>query len=68
MNKTLQRLLMLAAVLGVAACQPYPVYYVQPPPPPLQPYFEPAPPQPPVKRVVKRRHHRRVHCKCIPAS
>jgi hypothetical protein len=72
MKKTIRRLLMLSAVLGVAAChEPYPIYYVNPAPPPLQPYAGPVVVAPaPAKRVVKRRYvrrHHRARCRCTPA-
>src|SRR5207248_9686371 len=73
MSKTIRRLLMLAAVLGVAAChEPYPIYYANPAPPPLMPYAGPVVAVPAVtaKRVVKRRYarrHYRARCRCTPA-
>ena len=71
------RLLALAIVLGLGACQPElpPYYYPVPAPPPLQPYMGPtvvAPaPTTVTRRVVKRRYarrryHRRVRCRCLP--
>lgn len=74
MKKTIRRLLLLSAVLGVAGCaEPYPVYYVPTPPPPLQPYMGPvvAAPTTVVRKRFARRHyvrrHRRVNCRCAPA-
>ncbi|MGE5271289.1 MAG: hypothetical protein ACM3JG_16635 [Thiohalocapsa sp.] len=71
MGKTIRRLLLLSAVLGLAGCaEPYPVYYAAPPP--LQPYMGPVVAAPTTvvrKRVVRRHHvrrrHRRVHCRCV---
>ncbi len=71
MSKKIRILLALSAVLAVAACEPYPVYYATPEPAPLQPYLGPpiAAPAPAPRRVVRhhyRKRHRRVHCRCVP--
>lgn len=79
MIRTTGRVLALAVLLGLGACQPQLPMYVQPAPPPLQPYVAPAvayAPAPPRRRIVRRRYVRRhyvrrhvpapVNCPCIP--